>query len=322
MPRTNAQIEAAEQIYKAAEDKYLPELERLRRQLKEETFAIEYAAKIKVKDSDEAMARLLRVMMLRKVKEELKRQGKWTEFCRKNDIDIKKADYEIGKLGEFRDETLLKFGSAFGCEINKIKYLTSGEHSEKLGVEVVPEERCVIVNNQKIPLEPDEIKAIIEAKEERLKKIQEEKEAEIKAKERIIKAKEDVINRQEKEIRQLEKSMAVDVSGLDPEVVEQIELLKKIEGDFVAGISEIRKKIPFDNAAPEVLRQLYFLYIFISKVAMEERLALNNVYADAEEVPWEIIEDEIPPASVLVDNLPLSRGMGQKVKEKTGNNGD
>jgi len=113
-------------------------------------FEIEYATKIKGKDFDESHSRLLKVIFLRRAKETLKPAGRWTDFCEKNKIDLKNADYEINKLGDFNDETLLKIRSYIGDETNKIKYLGLA-NSEKLGVTCIFTDEGVSYNGKLIP---------------------------------------------------------------------------------------------------------------------------------------------------------------------------
>jgi hypothetical protein len=56
----------------------------------------------------------------------------------------------------------------------------------------------------------------------------------------------------------------------------------------------------------------------MSKVTAEERLILHEEYKEAEDVPWEISEMELPPTDVMIDNLPMTagKGLGKKVVDK------
>jgi hypothetical protein len=128
--------------------------------------------------------------------------------------------------------------------------------------------------------------------------------------------KQKMINSYSKEIAQLKRTMPK--SELTEEEQEGVDMLIQLQKDFLTAISDIKKKIQPNKAPNVVLRQLYFLYIFISKVAMEERMDLNEAYKDADEVPWEISEMELPPTDVMIDNLPMTagKGMGKKVVEK------
>jgi hypothetical protein len=85
------------------------------------------AAKITGTAVQENFARLTRVMLLRKTKEQIKPLGKWTKWCEENGLVVKHCDDEIDKLGDFGDEVLLKIRDYYGYHLNKIKYLTEGD---------------------------------------------------------------------------------------------------------------------------------------------------------------------------------------------------
>lgn len=134
---------------------------------------VEADTKIKGQAMQESFSRLMRTMFLRQTKERLKESGMWSRYCQDTGIDIRKADHEIDKLGEFRDETLLNFSSFCGYDINKIKYLTSG-NSQKLGVTVQNGE--IFVKGERVPLTPEDVQFVINSLQDELHK-QEEKSA-------------------------------------------------------------------------------------------------------------------------------------------------
>jgi hypothetical protein len=202
--RTDADMEFAKEMEKIANDKaeskYLDQILGLKQGLKDTEFKAQAATMIKVKGADESLSRLLKVMALRRTKEAMKQDGNWTAFCDENGIDIKKADYEISKLGEIKDKALLSFGSAFGYEINKIKYI-AGVDSEKLGVEVRGE--TIIYDGEEIPLA--EAPALIEDLRDKFKKEKEERAAETKTYERRMADEKKHISKLEREIKKYER---------------------------------------------------------------------------------------------------------------------
>jgi hypothetical protein len=147
---------------------------------------------------------------LRRLKEILKPDKKWAPFCEKYEIDIKKADYEIEKLGDIKDDALLKFGLAFGYEINKIKYLKNAD-SQKLGVEV--KEGVLYFEGEEVPVA--EAPALLEDLKDKLKREKKEREAERKTHERRMEDERKHIQKLEKEISKFEKDAKAKGISLD-----------------------------------------------------------------------------------------------------------
>jgi hypothetical protein len=121
-----------------------------------------------------------------------------------------------------------------------------------------------------------------------------------------------MINSYTKEIARLKRT--VPKAELTEEEQEGVDLLIQCQKDFLTSISDIKKKIEPHKAPDVVLKQLYYLYIFIAKEVMDERMALHEAYANAEAVPWEITEEELPPVDQMVDNTPMTAGMGMGKK--------
>lgn len=265
----------------------------------------EMAGKIKATNFFKNQTEFFDLLLLKQVKDSKDYRNKlgmtWEDFCEYIGVKRRTIDEHLQDLQPFRLEFLSAFRQFSGVPINKIKYLGMAV-SEKVA-ELA--ENAIIYDGETIPLDPehkDEIQALIETLEENHKKESEEKDATIKAKDRLLKSKDDLVNKMEREIRRLEKTVVKE--DLSDEEQEAVDLLRQIQLDFVQGISTIKQKIPYDKSPEIALRQLYFLYLFISKVCLDERLALNEVYKDAEEVPWEISEEELPPPDVMIENMP------------------
>jgi len=282
---------------------------------KEEAIAnvYEMAGKIKATNFQKSQSAFFGLLMLKQVKESKEYRSKaemtWEQFCEHVGVDRRRIDEQLLDLKPFRTDFLADFANFSGVEISKIKYL--GMAVSEKAAEIA--ENAIIYNGETIPLDPehkDEIQALLEKLEESSKQQLEEKDAAIRAKNRILKSKEDLVNKMEREIKRLEKT--VEMEPLSEEEQEAVEILRKIQTDFTEGIFTIKKKIPYDKAPTVALRQLYFLYIYISKVCMDERLALSDVWKDAEEVPWEITEEELPPPDVIIENMPLG---GKKIAD-------
>ena len=211
---TGSNIEFAKEMEKIANDraeaKYSDQILKLTQGLKDVEFETQAAAIIKVKDADEALSRLIKVMWLRKTKEALKQESKWTAFCQKHEINIKNADREIAKIGDLKDEALPKFGSAFGYEINRIKYIASPD-SRISGVEVKGE--ALFYEGEEVPLA--EAPALIEELKDKLKKERESKDADIKAKDRLLRDKDKHAEHLQKELNKFEKDAEAKGLSLD-----------------------------------------------------------------------------------------------------------
>lgn len=201
LKRANGDVVAINEIYAAAKRDAAVEVEHLQQQLNEQKQLSDLSSMIKLKDADEAQSRFMRVMFLRNAKETLKKEGRWTSFCRENNIDIKQADYEISKVGDFRDEVLLKFGVATGFELNKIRYLTYDD-SQKLGVAVKGDK--LFFNDEEIPFVPEEVQAVLEKIKSDHKKQIEKYQNDVLAQKRIVSQKNDLLEKNAHELTKWE----------------------------------------------------------------------------------------------------------------------
>lgn len=279
----------------------------------------EMAGKIKATNFFKSQAEFFNLVMLKKVKDSKVYRERfgitWEQFCEHVGINKRTMDRALGDIAPFRQDFLDTLSNFSGVTFNKIKYLGMAV-DEKL---VNLSKNAIVFNGETIPVDAehaDDIQALLETLEENHKKEKEEADTTIRTKERLLKAKEDTINTMERELKRLERT--VPKSELTAEEQEGVDMLIQMHKDFLTTISDIKKKIEPHKAPDVVLRQLYYLYIFIAKVVMEERMALHEAYANAEDVPWEITEMELPPTDVMIDNLPMTagKGMGAKVVAK------
>jgi len=190
-----------------------------------------------------------------------------------------------------------------------------------LGYASLPEEQRLQIKEGKVinleKADREDIRQILEDLVSEKKKKDDELAAQKKASERVQKDLNDKLHAAHREIARLEEKLKTEaeIAELSDEEEEALKLLYTVQLDICKAISAIKKKIPYDSAPPIVLRQLYFLYIFMSLIALDERLALNEYYKDAEAVPWEITEDELPPADIFVANMPLTKEVGEQFKK-------
>ena len=310
-------IKVAEELVKIGREQAEGEVASLKSKLEAAPWIYEMLGKVKTLAFTEAQTKFFKLVLLKQVKDEKLYREKfgmtWAKFCEMVGLSYRTIDDQLADLKPFKAEFLTNFVNFSGFDFRKIKYLGDPKLTDSVNFT----DNTIIYNGETIPVTPehaDEIQALLEKLEEDHKKQLEDKDAALRAQKRISESKEDVIKKLERDIKRLEKT--VEVSDLPPEEQEQIELLKELQRSIQNLLYTVRQKIDFQKSSKEVLRQLYFLYIFGSKLFMEERMALNDIYADADEVPWEIMENELPPDHVMIDNLPLTKGMGKAYKEK------
>lgn len=288
---------------------------------KEEAIAnvYEMAGKIKATTFFKSQAEFFNLVMLKKVKDSKEYRERfgmtWEQFCEHAGVNRRTVDRQLDELEPFRQEFLEAFLQFSGVPVSKIKYLAesiSEGNSEISG-------NAITCNGETIPLDAehrDEIQALLENLEATHKQEKEDLEASLRAKEKVAAAKEKVINELERDLKRLEKKVVK--TELTPEEQDAVNLLAQVQSDFLTGVSDIKKKINPKQSSEIVMRSYYMLLIFISKVCMDVRLAIQDDFPDAEAVDWELRDDEIPPQDVLADNLPsfVGQGIGQKLKAK------
>ncbi len=189
--------------------------------------------KVKGAAMRESLERLLRVMFLRETKARLKPSGLWSRWCEETGVDLKNADREIDKLGDFRDELLLSFGSHVGYEINKIKYLTSGDmggDSRISGVTV--ESGQVYLNGEQVSLTPDDVQLVIERLQENAKRIEEKAVEEKAALEKEQAETKKALKKAERELKKIKGE--AEKKGVTPEEIALLEDMDGVRKDFDA----------------------------------------------------------------------------------------
>ncbi|MHB8123762.1 MAG: hypothetical protein ACYDG4_16615 [Desulfuromonadaceae bacterium] len=271
----------------------------------------EMAGKIKTTNFFKTQADFFNLLMLKKVKDSKEYRERagltWEQFCDHIGVNRRTVDRQLEDLEPFRVEFLDTFANFSGVTINKIKYLGIAVN-EKL---VTVSENAITINGETIPLDAehkDDIQAILETLEEDHRKKTEELEASLSASKKVAAAKEKVINTLERDLKRLEKR--IDLSDLTDEEQDAINLLNQVQMDFQRGMSDIKKAIEPHKAPAIALRSYYFLLLFVQKFCTDEREALNETYREADECPWDIMDQEIPDSAVVVDNLPCFVGQG------------
>ncbi|TAN40769.1 MAG: hypothetical protein EPN22_16860 [Nitrospirae bacterium] len=299
-------------------EKMQESLKQSEQQLKEKSMVIaaELVGTIKAMNFMRSLSDITVLVKLKELKESNHYKASfstWEETCEAMGLKRRTVDEKLADLEPFRDDFLGNFASFFSNDFRKIKYLGKAVSAESAKIE----DNAILYNGETIPVTPehaDEIQALIEKLEDDYKAKISDKESELKAQKRIASSKEDVIKKMEKEIKRLERTATID--DLSPEERESFDLMARVQGDIVSLFSALKQQIDYHKAPASVLRSLYFLYIFGSKIFSDERMALNEVYKDAEMVPWEIDECELPPSAVLAKEMPLTKGLKHKKGKK------
>ncbi|MEN6422387.1 MAG: hypothetical protein ABFD76_10620 [Smithella sp.] len=317
MPKNNSDVQVSKDIYAIAKQEAEIEIAKLKQDVqasKEEGYSI---GAIKANKAHRDYSNFLDALVLYKMKKskDYRKAGlTWEKFCEEAGYARRTAEEIIDQVTPIFESFSANLPVLAGVNLNDIRWLGKNKPADFAGLSEDGKE--LIFGDDKIPATPEDITSYIKNLKENYTKEKEETEATLRTKERLLKDKEQTINKMEKEIMRLERT--VPKAELTEEEQEGVDLLFQIQKDFLSAISDIKKKIIPHKAPDVVLRQQYFLYIFIAKVVMEERMKLHEEYQDAEEVPWEISEMELPPTDVMIDNLPMTagKGLGKKVVAK------
>jgi hypothetical protein len=310
------EVEASKEIYAIARREADTEITKLKEDIKagrDDGFAI---GAIKTNKAHRDYCDFLDALVLYRAHKDknYKKTGlSWEKFCEATGYERTKAERiikDIEPVFEIFSGNMPVFS---GVSLSDIRWLGKNKTGTFAGFD---EDGNLVIDGKKIPATTEDIIAYINNEQEIHKQEKEETTATLRTKERLLKDKETTINKMEKEIMRLEKR--ADKTDLTEEEQDACNLLYQVQVDIMSWFSDIKKKIQ-PHKAPEIaLRQYYYLLIFFSKLAMEERLILHEEYKEAEDVPWEISEMELPPTDVMIDNLPMTagKGLGKKVVAK------
>jgi hypothetical protein len=315
--KSNTDVQASKEMYAIARKEADFEIEKLKADIqasRDEGFSI---GAIKANKAHRDYCNFLDALVLYKMKKskDYRKAGlTWEKFCEEAGYDRRTAENIVADVTPIFESFSVNLPVLTGITLNDIRWLGKNKPVNFTGF--TEDGKELIIGEERIPATPEDITAYIKSIKEAYEKEKKDHKDDLDAKDRDLGDKQKMINSYSKEIAQLKRTMPK--SELTEEEQEGVDMLIQLQKGFLTAISDIKKKIQPNKAPNVVLRQLYFLYIFISKVAMEERMDLNEAYKDADEVPWEISEMELPPTDVMIDNLPMTagKGMGKKVVAK------
>jgi len=203
---TDAQFQAANEIYDIAKKESAAEIERL----KEETAAVRdegriegYLAKVEYDIKHNEFLRLLALYKMKQNKDYRKGGRTWDEFCDAHGYPRRTADRLLDELRPIFEQFSGHLADFFGIGLNKIRMLgrsVSGQLAEI-------KDGCLVYDDQVIPLDPDhkeEIEAVIEQLRDEAENIRKDKDATIRAQQKVLSANEKFKIAKERKIEELE----------------------------------------------------------------------------------------------------------------------
>ncbi len=192
-----------------------------------ETFKASMEAKIHGAAGRESMEKLIRVLHLRQVKEKLTPLGQWARWCQETGIDARNADYEISKLGDWKDDLLTKFVSYAGIPLNKIRALTNGDLQK---LQITTGNNQIIVNGEPVPLDQEEMQFVVDSLQDNIKRAELKAEEEKKALEEDAAAMRKALKKAQKELNNIKG--AAQAKGLTLEEETLLRETDSIREDF------------------------------------------------------------------------------------------
>jgi transcriptional regulator with XRE-family HTH domain len=311
------EAEAVKSVYEAGKQSVIATNEETEAKLEATKQLFEMAGKVRTAKFFKGISDFALIVLLKQAKEGKayrKQYGMtWDHFCEHVGIPRRTADQWLTDTASIGSEFLANFPETLGVGINKLKYLAGAVSANVAGIsgnKITYDGREVVITASN----SEEIKDLFEELEKREQATREEMAAEKKAHDRVREDLHKSLVKAEKELARLKKQVPLD--DLTEDERDAMDLLKKVEGDFIQAISTVRKKLVYCKAPAIALRSWYFLLLLMQKVARDERLELHEYFNEAEEPPWEVTDFELPPEHVLVNETPLTRGMGESYLQR------
>ena len=223
----------------------------------------EMAGKIKSTSFNKAQAEFFELLMLKQVKDAKEYREKfgmtWEQFCDYVGVNRRTIDNILIDLKPFKVEFLAKFANFAGFPINKIKYL-----EEPILARVAKiEGNEIVYMGERIPFEQeyrDDFQALLETLEENHRILLEEKDANLRTRDRLLKDKEDVIRKQARDLSKYERD--AERRGLTPEedaFIKKMENLRTaFDGFYMLDVDPDRMEELFrDNSPTPRMRSVY-----------------------------------------------------------------
>jgi len=212
---TDAQVEAAKQIYDVARRDADLEMAKLRMDVesqRDDSFAL---GAIKANKAHRQFSEFLDALILyRARKNKNYRQGglTWEAFCAAAGYDRRTAERIVDDITPAFESFSDNLTGLSGIGLKQIRYLGKTKAVNLTGFDA---EGNLVIGDETVPNTPEDILAYINHLKEINQQALEEKDADLRAKGKVLKDKEKVINRQARDLAKYEKR--AEAQGLTPE---------------------------------------------------------------------------------------------------------
>lgn len=251
---TDAQVEAANEIYKVAREQADGEIARLREEMdavRQESFAM---GAIKAIDANIAYNEFLKLMTIYRIKQQkdYKHGGMtWEQFCDANNITRRTIDLIIDEVKPVFESFSANLADLCGMPINKIRLLGRSVSANLAEIR----DNAIVYGDEIIPLTPDhadDIQALIERINEDTGKIKDELTAQKKAFDRVQADTRKSMVKLQKDLDKLTKeARKKDISPEEDAILGRIEALGvELNGHCLAveNVFDALRENPFPSA--------------------------------------------------------------------------
>ena len=303
----NAEIEAASEIYEAAQRNANIEIEKIKDEIEGvqcESKAVGILQKITYDNAHNKMLKYVVLYQIKQSKSYKKGGMTWEDFC--PEVTGKTAnsiDKTLRDLKPLHDSFRDKFSNLLGFSFSKIRYLGRSIQNKESDIK----DGCLIFDGEKIPLTPEnkeEIEAAIDTIKESHKKQIEESKTTIKVRDRMLGEKEKVIRKQEKELSKYTKEIKErDYKPGEEEFLKQMENKQMtISGLFLELDPE---RLPEDATPLMISKYIEVLGYFKRTAHTYLDMALEG-HAQPDDITWKqpgVVDVETPTSGEVAKQV-------------------
>ncbi len=261
------EVDPATEIYEVAQQDMKAELEKMNQELaaaKEESFALGILKKIQY---DNAHNEFLEYAVLHNIKQakSYKKGGMtWKQFCDALGKSVRRVDEILSDIRPLTEKFSADFADLSGIKFSKIRYL--GRSISADSAEIT--EKGIQVDDDIIPLTPehkDDIEAYIDSLKKAESETRQEKEEQVKAKDRVIKALHTTIKDNENELKRYTRDVKPgEISEVEKDQLKGIRDLKGQFEVFLKGMG-VDVNMFLYNASEKVKAEYSSLIVYAMK---------------------------------------------------------
>lgn len=307
---SDPEVAAANEIYKVAREHADEEMAKLKEEIEGIRIESQAMGILKKIEYDQAHNELLKTVALLKLREskEYKKGGlTWEQFCTEVLGEPKRTiDERIADVRPLLDDFGRIFAQIAGMPFSKIRLLGRSIGRESAQIE----DGTLLIDGEKIPLTPehkDEIEAAIDALRDSHKKEVEEKDADIRAKNRVITGKEKKIQDLSRDLAKLEgkAERAGYLPGEEAFLAKMSTALLTIDG-FLMDFDPEKNPLP-EDATPRMKASYMETLGYFKRVTDAAFDTASDLYGDPE-----IDDDWVPPHKRDPKDMPpeMRRALG------------